>query len=285
MPIYLKASQVSSSFKRLSSRKSKGKTHLERTSVLMYFLAFDAVCKKFDTERLDLNPEKSEGRTNRKAIELEFTKLVLLEREHNGAVRQVSELGKVDCNSRDPEKRISSNFLTVPLKKASEQAEKYFYPRRPSTPLFKMGQAATGLKWGLGYHGAWLENLPMLLSEIKDSTPFTDLATFVMRDSSFGETNPPSLIHGLKSLIEQRFSNALSNFWVERIEKEKVLAKHTADPFTDRHEPFAKSTTINSNERFEDIDKDDLVNYIYYLEGVLEANDIDFEYNNKREKS
>src|SRR5690606_35170148 len=175
----------------------------------MYFLAFDAVCKKVDNTLLDLNPDKPNGKNNRKAIELEFTKLVLLDRSH-GQIRQVSELGKVDCKSKDPEKRISSNFLTVPLKRASGQAGNFYYPQRPSTPLFKMGPAATGLKWGLKYYEDWMDNLPKLLSEIKDSTPFTDLAIFVFRDASIDAPVSSSLIDVLRPLITARFSEPLA---------------------------------------------------------------------------
>lgn len=280
MAVYLSSHQVSVSFKRLSSRKTNGKTHLERTSVLMYFLAFDAVCKKTELSMLDLDPDKLEGKSNRKAIELEFTKLVLLDRAY-GKIRQVSELGKIDCDSKDPEKRISSNFLTVPLKKASDHNEKFIYPKRPSAPLFKMGASATGLKWGLEYHEDWMNSFPKLLSEIKDSTPFTDLAIFIMRDSVIEGNNSVNLIDSLKQLISKRFSIRVSKFWIERIEKEKVLAKHTSNPYTTTHEPFAKKAKENSTNRFEKCDKKDLVEYITYLEDVLEANDIDFEYNQK----
>src|SRR5579863_2784899 len=112
--MYLSSEQVSVSFKRLSSRKQEGKTHLERTSAFMYFIAFDAVCKSKGKGPIDFDPDKNEGKSNRKLIELEFTKLVLLNKVQ-GKITQVSELGKIDHTGKDPEKRISSNFLTVPL--------------------------------------------------------------------------------------------------------------------------------------------------------------------------
>ncbi|HYC79862.1 MAG TPA: hypothetical protein VEC17_02455, partial [Candidatus Binatia bacterium] len=81
----------------------------------MYFCALDAVCKKKGVDALDLNPNRTEGKDNRKLIELEFAKIALLSR-NNDVLFQVTELGKIQRNGNEPEKRISSNFLTVPLK-------------------------------------------------------------------------------------------------------------------------------------------------------------------------
>jgi hypothetical protein len=273
--MYINSDQVAISFKRLSSRKESGKTHLERTSVLMYFLAFDAVCKSSGYNRLDLNPEKTDGKSNRKAIELEFTKLVLLERSRKSIV-QVSELGKVDCNAKDPEKRISSNFLTVPLKKASEQTDPYFYPKRPAAPLMGLGHPATGLKWGLGYSKDWEVNLPKLFSDIKDSTPFTDLAIFVFRDTWFPD-NTSDYIQALSLCIIERFTSELAKFWVDRIEKEKVLVRHISSPFSIVHQPFAKPSKTTSSRDLGSIKKEYLIDHIVYLENVLTVNNIDFD--------
>lgn len=281
MSKYFSSQQVLTSFKRLSSRKEDGKTHLERTSVLMYFLAFDAVCKKNEVTILDLDPHESEGKHNRKAVELEFTKLVLLHRS-NGIIRQVCKLGEVDSGGTDPEKRISSNFLTVPLKKASGHSEPDFYPKRPRAPLFRMGLAATQRKWGLGYHNDWAENLPIFMSEIKDSTPFTDLAIFILRDSPINPNACADYLSALTSLMKERFSNQLADFFIRRIEKEKVFVKHIVDPYTDNYEPFAEQSKGASDDRFETLKRKDLLSYINYLEVTLEANDIQFEYNKKK---
>lgn len=278
MSKYFSAQQVSSSFKRLSSRKTEGKTHLERTSVLMYFLAFDAVCKKKDTNILDLDPEKIEGRNNRKAVELEFTRLVLLHRSY-GKIRQVCKLGEIDSHGTDPEKRISSNFLTVPLKRASDQSDPYYYPRRPPAPLFRMGLAATRKKWGLGYHTNWADHLPIFLSEIKDSTQFTDLAIFVLRESPISLNDATDYLSALTSLIDGRFSNQLASFLIARIEKEKLFVKHIVQPFADNYEPFVKFPKGAEENRFGKLERKDLLSYIGYLESTLEAHDIPFEYN------
>ncbi len=72
---------------------------MERTSAVMYFFAFDAVCKSKGNVPVDFDPDKNEGKSNRKSIELEFTKLVLLNKVQ-GRITQVSELGKIDRRKR-----------------------------------------------------------------------------------------------------------------------------------------------------------------------------------------
>lgn len=274
--MYFSSDQVHTSFKRLASRKHTGKTHLERTSCLMYFFAFEAVCKKVNCSLLDLNPDKTEGKNNRKAIELEFTKLVLLQRSPRQII-QVTELGKIDSTGKNPEKRISSNFLTVPLKKATEQSEPYFYPKRPPTPMIKLGKAATGLKWGIEQHQDWSDSLPKLLSEIKDPTPFTDLAIFVMRDTRIND-EAKDYVDALSTALNERFNLQLAQFWNQRIKSEKVMAhRHIlTNPFSSTHQAFTKSAPDFPGNRFESQNRDDLINYIVNLEGTLEANQIKF---------
>ena len=277
--MYFSEEQVSVSFRRLASRKrtdgQKTKTHLERTSVLMCFLAFDARCKGGNLTRLDMDPDKPDGKANREAVALEFAKLVLLDPKPR-EIKQVLELGKVVGGGKDPAERFSSNFLTVPLKKATEQAVAFFYPKRPpSAPMIKLGQAATGLKWGMEYHQDWPISIPKLLSEVKDSTPFTDLAIFVMRDTRL---TGGDYIEALSNAISARFSDQLAKFWVEKIKKEKLLAKHIlSNPFSPTHQAFARSTQIVLADRFDAASRDDLLNYISHLEGILDANQIQFK--------
>jgi hypothetical protein len=276
MTKYLSTDMVCRSFKRLSSRKKVGKTHLERTSVLMYFLAFDAACKFFDVADLDLNPDSLEGKDNRKQVEVEYTKLTLLEKTRDD-FKQVTELGKIDVGGTTPEKRISSNFFTVPLKKASGQKEPYFYPKRPAAPLLKMGPAATGKKWGITHSDDWASNLPVLISEIKEPTPFLDLALFVCRDCGFDDKFNDG-ISAISDQLQKRFTKNLADFWVARIEKEKVLARHMDSPFADHHSFFAKSYAVDASgtNGYDKMKKGELIERITYLEEILGKNGIEY---------
>lgn len=274
MHVYLKSEQVFNSLKRLSSRKSEGKTPMERTSIMMYFLAFDAALKKANQSRLDLNPDKPEGKSNRKLIELEFAKLVFVGKD-GPRIIQVCELGKISSDGKPPEKRISSNFLTVPLKKASEQLEPFSYPKRPPTPLIKMGPAATGIKWGMEQHDDWRVNFPKLFFEIKEPTVFTDLAIFVLRDVPFVSSSANAYVDTLSTALRNKFTTDLSHFWTSQIKKEQVMVKHIQEPFVSSHEPLLNICTFSEGSEY--IDPEVLKERITYLERLLKRNNIAFK--------
>ena len=273
MAKYLSQELVCKSFERLSSRNTTGKTHMERTSALMYFLSVDAAFKHVGGSSLDLNPESLDGKNNRKQVELEFVRLVLVGNSHGG-VRQVTELGKIDEAGTHPEKRISSNFLTVPLKKASNQATPFYYPSRPKCPLFKMGLAATGKQWGLSFHDDWMSNFLAIQTTIKGSTPSLDLAVFVCRDCAIDD-GVADIFTALEEQLEKRFTKNLADFWIQRIEKEKVMARGVDDPFADHHAPFASfyKQAPAPVKRYEQMKKSELIGRIHQLESMLGITD------------
>lgn len=269
MAKYFSQELVCKSFERLSSRNTTGKTHMERTSALMYFLSVDAAFKHFGVSSLDLNPESLDGKNSRKQVELEFTRLVLVGKSHSG-VRQVTELGKIEEAGIHPEKRISSNFLTVPLKKASNQATPFYYPSRPKHPLFKMGRAATGKQWGLSFHDHWMANFLAILTTIKGSTPSLDLAIFVCRDCAIDD-GANDIFSALEEQLKKRFTRNLADFWIQRIEKEKVMARGIDVPFADHHVPFASfyKQAPAPVKRYEQMKKSELIDRIHQLESML----------------
>jgi len=276
MTKFLNCDLVSVAFKRLSSRKREGKTHLERTSALMYFLAVDATCKELGTSSLDMNPDSLDGKNNRKQVELEFTKLVLVKSSAD-SVLQVIELGQIEFGGTSPEKRISSNFFTVPLKKASGQKDPYFYPRRPKAPLLKMGPTSTGMKWGIQYHEGWQSNFPLLLTEIRDATPHLDLAIFLLRDQSIDDSTP-DVITALRAGLEKRFTNGVADYFIQKITQETLFARHIDNPFSDHYAQFAETYENESatSSSYEKMKKTELVDRILELEGLLRENGINF---------
>ena len=118
MARYLSPELVLRSFSRLRPRVTEGKIHLERCSAIMYFLAFDATCRRFDLTVLDVNPQTTTGKTARQQLQLEFAKLSSV-KSLSGVPRQVSRFGEIDEGGISPEKRMSSNFLTVPVTRAT----------------------------------------------------------------------------------------------------------------------------------------------------------------------
>jgi hypothetical protein len=273
MAKYLSQELVCKSFGRLSSRNTTGKTHMERTSALMYFLSVDAAFKHFRVSSLDLNPDSLEGKNSRKQVELEFTRLVLVGNSR-GVIRQVTELGKIEDAGTQPEKRISSNFLTVPLKKASNHTTPFYYPSRPKHPLFKMGFAATGRQWGVSFHDNWMSNFLAILTTIKGSTPSLDLAVFVCRDCAIDD-GAADIYTALEEQLKKRFTGNLADFWIQRIEKEKVMARGVEASFADHHAPFASfyKQPPAPVKRYEQMKKSELIDRIHQLESVLGTTD------------
>jgi hypothetical protein len=281
MTSYFNSKLVDLSFKRLAPVTNTGKKPKERTSALMYFLAFDAAAKKLDCCPLDLNPRSLDGKNNRQEVELEFVKLVRLKNSSDMKVRQVLVLGKVETGGTAPEKRISSNFLTVPLKKASEAAKVHNYPNRPA-PLLKMGMAATGVKWGVDYHNDWRTNLPKFLSETKGSTPFSDLAIFVCRNEKVPKS-AQNYREALAIVLKEKFSEDLAEFWSKRIEAEKVFMNHGDDSFRNSYneslteEAFAIQSSASDKGMLNSLEKPVLVERVLYLEGLLDAQEIEYQ--------
>lgn len=273
MAKYLSQELVCKSFERLSSRDKTGKTHLERTSALMYFLSVDATFKHFDVSTLDLNPDSLHGKNNRKQVELEFTRLVLVGNSH-GVVRQVTELGRIEEDGTHPEKRISSNFLTVPLKKASNQSTPFYYPNRPKFPLFKMGLAATGKKWGVNFHENWKTNFLAIMTTIRGSTPLLDLAVFACRDCAIND-EATDIFTALEEQLKKRFTKDLADYWIQRIEKEKAMPRGAEVVFSDHHASFANAYKQASSpvKKYTQMTKSELIARIHQLESKLVTTD------------
>lgn len=269
MSKYLSHELICKSFERLSSRSNTGKTHMERTSALMYFLSVNAAFKYFDVSILDLNPDSLDGKNNRKQVELEFIRLTLVGNS-SGRLRQVTELGKIEENGTHPEKRISSNFLTVPLKKASNQTAPFYYPSRPKYPLFKMGFVATGKKWGVSFHENWNSNLLMILTTIKGSTPLLDLAAFVCRDCTLDD-EAGDLFSVLEEQLRKRFTRSLADFWIDRIQKEKAMPRGNEIVFADHHISFADfyKHAHAPTKQYTEMKKSELISRIHELEAML----------------
>lgn len=280
MALYLKPTLVLESFKRLSSRNNEGKKSLERTSALMYFLSFDAAVKNIGYFPIDLNPNSFEGKSGRDIVQLEFVKLVHLKQSNDMQVRQVLILGKIDTGGTLPEKRISSNFFTVPLKKASENAKEYVYPNRPA-PVLKMGFSATGKKWGVDYHDQWRDNLPKLLSDVKSNTAFSDLAIFVLRNEKL-----PDGFQGLRKTlfesIKSKFSISLADYWCNQMEAESVFFKHGNNPFQDYYEESLPEENVSGltrslyRDKLNSLDREALLERVNYLESVLDREKIEY---------
>lgn len=270
---YLNESVIRDSFLRLRPQRGGGKKGIERTSALMCFLAFDALLKRTGLNApLDLDPEGTNGKNNRDFLTREFARLVFI-KNIGSRPCHVLDLGTIKIDGHAPEKRFSSNFLTVSLKKATTSEKAYEYPSRPSNPLLVLGPKATGLTWGIDRHQEWKTNMPVFLHERQTKTPFHDLACFVLRQRGF-DSAPGSLQDGLNEGLSAIFTSELSDFWRSQLSLEKVYAPKVDDPFQDSAPtPFADHAWAGGDEEDESAV---LKERITYLEGLLKMNHIDF---------
>ncbi|NDE53382.1 MAG: hypothetical protein EB069_02120 [Actinobacteria bacterium] len=269
MSKFLNPSLVLESFERLASKSEGGKAHLERTSAILYFLAFDAACHSMQKNELDLEPDKFEGKNNRKQLELEFTKIVLLDSEHGQPI-QFLEFGKIDTGNITPEKRISANFLTVPLKKATTASQPFHYPNRPRAPLLKLGTVATKKKWGMARHEDYEKNLFVILSTARSSMPAFDLAVLIFRDSTFSNTHQ-DIYSGLYEQLEKKFTPGVAALFTKRIDREKILIRSKNLSFVDHYSNFIKAEKkkATTDDRFLNVTRDDLIVKIHELEATI----------------
>jgi hypothetical protein len=244
----------------------------------MYFLAAAATMKRLQVSVLDVSPHTRRGIGTRNILELEYARLVTLPPSKNGTPKTVFEMGRIDKSGKLPEKAISSNFLTVPVKKASESASIVAYPKRPA-PLLRLGKLEPGTHWGIGVHDDWANHLPTFLSEMRSNTKFTDLAVFVLRDEEI-TTGTEDLIEGLGLSMAKRFGQMLGDFWKRRLAGEKVFAKHIdiafqANPPSPMR--FAGDRSEGQEAQvLESYTKAQLINRIRVLEQLLKKYNVDF---------
>lgn len=276
MTNYISAELVAQSFKRLSSRERGGKKHLERTSAILYLLAFDAACKHFEVTTLDFTPMTHVGQNHRRQFELEFSRLTMLDNS-DGVLKQVTEFGKIDKNGIVPELKISSNFFSVPVKKASMRQDISLYPNRPKAPVLSMGQASTGQAWGITLYKEWQANFPKLLSEARTATPHIDLAIFLLRDHCLNNIND-DFFKIINNAIKIKFTNCFSNYFETKINEERIFHKLSTNPFTTSYKSFCQNykSEDQSYERFNNMKKDDLIKRLIYLENILIRNKLEF---------
>ncbi len=273
--MYIADDALRASFDRLLSSDPKAKKGLERTSALMYFLAFDALVSRVlasKTDVVDMNPSSANGQYNRNQFVAQYLNLVVISQS---PAAHIHKLGSVTTEGARPDKRISANFLTTPLKRASQAAEPNEYPKRPS-PLLVLGVAEGGSRWGVMRHTDWKANLASFLADSNSKTPFTDLAVVLSRRHKM-----PAKTHldhtDLTNALKALFSDDLSDVWQKhlRIESKRAACPEISlQPSESRvlYPQAQSATTLNSR-----VGKISDRNRISYLERLLTQNGIPFD--------
>ncbi len=268
--MYISASAVCESFQRLKASVQSGKSFQEKTSSLMYFLAFDVLSKKNGSTTIDFPPKSH----SRRDMALEFSRFVLLKKQR-GITQQIAELGVVELGGRDPEKKISSNFYTVPLKKASENPGMSPYPNRPA-PLLQLGTISSNCNWSIMLHPNWKSNLPIFLQDVTGNSPFTDLAVLVCRNDQLDDFD--DWRDAIFSVLKKKFTAEVAAFWIEKIESEKLFVKHLKNESFFSAELQTANLCSGASRKvvLRGMKKDDLVNRVLYLEDLLDKKSITY---------
>ncbi len=269
--MYLNHTLVLESFKRLRTNNlsgKKGKTPMERTSSLMIMLALDIMTKRYGVQTLDVDFSKSTTKTVRHAFGLEYEKLVSVMKADDGSIQSVHELGFVHVGGKDPAQRMSSNFLTTHVVSATKSETEFEYPHRPA-PLLQLGKVATGLPYGIQLHPEWQSGMMEHLGDVSSNTPFTDLAMFCLRFDNAEQKE--SLTKTLTSMLHEKFSKDMADFWSSKIKVEKVFAKHLKlENFMEEQLVDSLATMNNAQNRRAELmkyDKAQLVEIILRGEG------------------
>jgi hypothetical protein len=271
--MYFSKDLVRKSFCNLACLDSKGKLGIERTSALMYFLAFSAMKK--NNQAMSFDPSYSQGLDNRKTISRQYSKLVTVKNNGSESVDFIQDLGKIEINSPfTPDKKISSNFLTVPLKKASDSDKPQDYPKRPK-PLLRLGKVGNVGRWGIEMHPSWQENFHLFLEDRKSKTKYFDLAIVVLRDEEFEGTQ--SLKEALSELLRKKFSSELSTFWNSKLNWEIKTFKEGTSKWYDKTYPDTFEKFDWLEKKAADHSVKSLSNRILYLENLLRSNNINFK--------
>jgi hypothetical protein len=273
--MYIADHVLKTSFERLSSTTTNGKTGLERTSALMYFLAFDQLASKAlkaKAKVIDLNPDTPRGQYNRSQFAAEYMNLVVVSQSPHA---HIYELGKIATDGPVPEKRISANFFTTPLKRATQSASPQAYPKRPAAPLLLLGVEQGNSRWGVTRHVDWRTNLPAFLAGNNSKTPFTDLAIVLCRSHEFSTKKHVTRVE-LSRAIQSMFSDELTDAWTKHLLVEsrrsacpEIMLQATRSAVLQVTSPITQQSEHSTSAVFER-------SRIVYLERLLAENGIPF---------
>ena len=274
MTKYLAPALVSKSFERLREIVPEPKAGQEVTSAIFYLLSFERAREALGCgTTLSLDPCTLDGRRVRTLMRDEFSKLsVLCSHPVPGIFVNAPDLGAYACERKSPDKRIGSNFFTVPLKKASQSASPIDYPNRKHGPLLVLGPLRADSKWCIKRHPEWLNTLRQMLAERSTRTPFTDLAVFIFRNSKCSYTS--DLPEALCELVRSHFCKDFADEVCDQILSERQRLAFKEEPFSKTFANCFRHLADASINGSEENDPRALKARINYLEQLLVSHKI-----------
>ncbi len=216
-------------------KRSEGKTGMERTSILATFLAFDRLERDLSAASIDL----SDGTIARNLIKNYYHDCLTMGELH-GTPYEVVDFGWIqEAGTRQLASRLSSNFLTTGLKRASELANPSDWPRRPKAPLLQLGLPLEGKRWGVAKHPDWMTNLETVYGDRICELNTFPLILFLLRHIELEFFDDPLLFlkNGLSTiytpnLVEWLITHAMipANWSISYFSKEDNLSMNTISP-------------------------------------------------------
>lgn len=207
--MYFSAKTFNHFYRLLQMENPKGKTGRERTTGLATFLALDKVQKMISEDVINLHPDADQ----RTLFTNAFVEILLIGQKEDFEY-QASDLGFIEKSSQTLAKKLSSNFLTVPVKKGSNQTGLYPYPGRPS-PLLNLGMEVPKFgKWGATKHPQWTANFVRFLEGRLCGNDTFPLIVFLLRETKLSgnlNDNPQDVLF---SVLKSIFTDELSEYLV-----------------------------------------------------------------------
>lgn len=209
--MYFTSKGFSHYYKLLNTVKETGKTNLERTSSLVYFLAQDKLQKKYSVDTIDV----SSNSDLRKEFQNAVKEILAVDTKTNEEV-QANHLGVL--NIEDSKNSIfiktGKNFLSTQVYRASTSAETFDYPTRPkNSPILKLGVEYNGSKNTISKHKDWQNNLLTYIDFRKCGQNTLPLIIFLLRDSRLEKDM--SMKPWVEKELKEIFTEDLSEFLLE----------------------------------------------------------------------
>ncbi len=266
--MYIHPALVGKTFLRLLESEPTAKTGVERTTGLFRFLAFDALCKLRGDNALLLDPETGIGHQNREDLITQYTKIALVKLNNDRKEWIVDNLGSCNTDGRRTcNDKVANDFLTTPLKKASESGEVLPYPKRPAS-LVNLGIVIDGKPWGISKHDNWQKNIYNFMSDRRSPFFWTDFAIFLARNEEFAGKD---FWEELAGFLSSKFTEELSGFWKVKIRFEKRKFSDKMDIKNWTSETLVNELSKDKYSKPRNVDKDEIIKTLREENAELKA--------------
>ncbi|WP_240378175.1 AAA family ATPase [Bacillus piscicola] len=220
--MYFSAKAFNEFYPQLSTQR-EGKTNLERTSSLAYFLAIDQLQKMNESETIDVHKDSP---LKRQFVEKVSELLVL--GDQGTQEMQANCLGIINLESGDKIKtKVGKNFLSTQVNRATISGETE-YPTRPNnSALLTLGLDTENGKTGIAKHSNWPDNLMKFINfRICGDNAFP-LIVFLLRKRYFEENN--ILREALETELLKIFSADVTSFLISNATIPELDSKYFSE--------------------------------------------------------